>query len=76
MSDPRTKLTLVLAGRGWPYFVIMALFISATVLGLVTSWAHPDQSLWLFWLMTQVLPIFYLVLSVLTAVLTPERDSE
>ena len=76
MADNHSGQALVTIRRGWLRFAIMALLICATLLGLAVSWAQPDQSLWIFWLMTQVLPVFYLILSVLTAVLTPAQDPE
>lgn len=46
---------------------VFGLLITGTVAALVLSWAHPQDTVWQFWAVTQVLPVFYLLLTVWAA---------
>ena len=41
---------------------ILTLLVSGTLLGLGLAWAQPQATLWHFWGVTQLLPVFYLAL--------------
>ena len=55
---------------------ILTLLVSGTLLGLGLSWAQPQATLWHFWGVTQLLPVFYLALSVWAAWPLPGEDDE
>jgi hypothetical protein len=46
---------------------IVGLLILSTSISLVWAWSQPQATLWHFWVVTQCVPIFYLVLSVWAA---------
>ena len=50
--------------------------VSGTLLGLGLAWAQPQATLWHFWGVTQLLPVFYLALSVWAAWPLPGEDDE
>ncbi len=45
-----------------------------TTLALVWAWAHPAATVWHFWGVTQLLPLFYLALSIWAAWPLPGED--
>jgi len=55
---------------------IVTLLMLSTLLGLVLAWARPQATLWHFWGVTQLLPVFYLGLSVWAAWPLPGEDDE
>ena len=55
---------------------LTATAVLGTLLGLVLAWARPQATLWHFWGVTQLLPVFYLGLSVWAAWPLPGEDDE
>lgn len=53
----------------------MLALVGVTTAGLCFAWWYPQETLWHFFAVTQLIPLFYLVLSWWTAVPQPE-DSE
>jgi hypothetical protein len=54
---------------------VLGLLVAGTTLALVLAWAHPKATVWHFWGVTQLLPLFYLVLSVWSAWPLPGEDA-
>jgi preprotein translocase subunit SecG len=48
-------------------FWIVGLLFSVTTLALLLAWSHPQSTIWHFLGVTQLLPLFYLALSVWAA---------
>jgi hypothetical protein len=46
---------------------VVFLLVFSTLAGLVLSWAWPHETIWQFWVMTQLLPLIYLILSIWAA---------
>ncbi len=54
---------------------IVALLTVGTTLALVLAWGSPRDTVWHFWGVTQLLPLFYLALSVWAAWPLPGEDA-
>lgn len=55
---------------------IVGLLFSVTTLALLLAWSYPQSTLWHFLGVTQLLPLFYLVLSVWAAWPVAGKDPE
>jgi len=53
--------------RLWRALWIVGLLVTGTLAALVLAWAHPDATVWHFLGVTQLLPVYYLGLSVWAA---------
>ena len=53
--------------RLWRAVWIVGLLISGTLAALVLAWAYPEATVWHFLGVTQLVPVFYLCLSVWAA---------
>jgi hypothetical protein len=62
------------ARRRRAVWVVLSLTLGTT-LALVLAWASPASTVWHFWGVTQLLPVFYLALSVWAAWPLPGEDA-
>lgn len=60
------------AGSGLRVFLGMLALIAVTLAGLCFAWWHPQDTLWHFVVVTQLVPLFYLGLAWWTAADKPE----
>lgn len=63
------------AGAASRVRVAMLALVGVTTAGLCFAWWYPQETLWHFFAVTQLIPLFYLVLSWWTAVPQPEDSA-